>query len=207
MPFHVQVERGHRRAAIFNLDPERLAREVVGPWVQGRRLALGDREWQPRDSAVTILEGPELAAEDLAHGRGWDRALSSSRDVTADVLDQAAAPRVAVLAGSPADEQEVGAALARNGVDVVGWADVRAAITSGRAGSLAGIVVAVAIRDSDPGARILFDAGLAAGALRGRAVVVCLGGATPPAELDDLLTVSLDPEDDEAVRSLTARLR
>jgi hypothetical protein len=207
MAFHVQVERGHRRAALFNLDGDRLNREIVAPWLQGNPIALGDRDWEPRETRLTVIEGPELATSELAHGRGWDNARRSARDVTAEVLAQASVPRVAVLADGDEDERRLEAALARHGIETLTWPELKAAIIAGQAGSLGGTAVVVALRDAAPSAQVLFDAGLAAGALQGAVLVACLDGAAAPAALGDLHAAALDPEDQRSVTAMVARLR
>jgi hypothetical protein len=207
LPFHVQVERGHRRAAVFNLDGDRLNRDVIAPWLQGSPIELGDRDWEPRETRLTVIEGPELTTADLAHGRGWDNARRSARDVTADVLAQASIPRVAVLADSEQDERRLDVALARHGIDTLSWPELKAAIVAGRVSSLGAVAVVVALRDADPSAQVLFDAGLAAGALQGAVLVACLDGAAAPAALGDLHAAALDPEDGRSVTALVARLR
>ena len=207
MPFHVQVERAHRRAALFNLDGDRLNREIVVPWLHGNPIELGDRDWEPRETRLTVIEGPELATPDLAHGRGWDNARRSARDVTADVLAQAATLRVAVLADGDEDERRLEAALARRGIETLRWSELKAAIIAGRVDSLGATAVVVALRDAAPSAQVLFDAGLAAGVLQGAVLVACVDGAAAPAALGELHAAALDPEDERSVTALVARLR
>src|SRR5437588_2012923 len=103
MPFHVELRQGLRRASAFNLDPEKLRQVVLDPWRRGRPVELGEREWDPRESTIQILEGPPLAAPDLGMGRGWHNAERSAKDVTARLLERLAAEaaRVAVLAATP----------------------------------------------------------------------------------------------------------
>jgi hypothetical protein len=90
--FHVQVRHSFRRAWLFNLSAERLRVEVVDPWIAGRELELGDRRWQPRESDLRVIEGPELAPPDLAHGQGWNAAERSGREVTRELLATAPPP-------------------------------------------------------------------------------------------------------------------
>ena len=97
MAFHVEIRRGHRWAREFNLDRERLAREVLNPWTVRETIRLGDRDWEPVECSLLILEGPELAGHDLAFGRGWDRAQRSGRTVTRELV-AGAARDAAVLA-------------------------------------------------------------------------------------------------------------
>ena len=110
MPFHVEIRRSVRRAWAFNLDGDQVRHAVIEPWLAGRTLRLGDRDWLPRDSALRIVEGPELPPQDLAFGRGWGAAERAGEDVTRGLLGEAASARN----GSARDEVEaIGEALSR----------------------------------------------------------------------------------------------
>lgn len=102
MPYHVEIRRGFRRAWSFNFSEKRVAADVVEPWLAGRRFELGDREWDPRESSLRIIEGPELAAADLAHGQGWNAAERSGEDVTRQLLADAPPPRQVVVVAETA---------------------------------------------------------------------------------------------------------
>jgi hypothetical protein len=86
-----------------------VGRAVVDAWRAGSCLRLGDRDWLPRDCALRIVEGPELAPQELAFGRGWSAAERSSADVTRRLLGEAASTRAATDAGEIA---AIGEALA-----------------------------------------------------------------------------------------------
>ena len=43
------------------------------------RLSLGDREWDPKDSTLRILEGPQLSPPELAYGQGLAATPSAPR--------------------------------------------------------------------------------------------------------------------------------
>ena len=102
MVHHVQIRRSFRRAWLFNLTEERLQAEVLEPWIAGRQLEVGDRRWEPRESDLRIIEGPELGAPDLSHGQGWNAAERSGEDVTRKLLADAPPPtRVTLLAERP----------------------------------------------------------------------------------------------------------
>jgi hypothetical protein len=85
----------------FNLSEEQL-RAVVEPWVRGQYVDLGERNWNPHEATLTILEGPHLATNELSLGRGWSAALHASEDVTERVLGAAGEVAVATSA-TPAD--------------------------------------------------------------------------------------------------------
>jgi len=94
MPFHVEISAGFHRARVFNLSREDLITRVVGPWLEGRRIEMGDREWEPRTSSLKILEGPQMEQADLSFGQGWANAERGSENVTRSVLAAAPPPRV-----------------------------------------------------------------------------------------------------------------
>ena len=93
MPFHVEVSIALRHARVFNLSPEELRQTVLDPWLSGRSVELGDRKWNPEESELKVLEGPELGNPDLNFGQGWANAQRSAANVTARVLDAAQANR------------------------------------------------------------------------------------------------------------------
>src|SRR5437660_4819196 len=123
MAFHVELRQGLRRASAFNLGPEKLRHVVLDPWRRRRPVELGEREWDPRESTIQILEGPELAAPDLAMGRGWHNAERTAEDVTAPLLERLAAEAasVAVLATTTSGEETASEMLARLGVPLADW--------------------------------------------------------------------------------------
>ena len=93
MAFHVEISSGFRqRARAFNLDESSMRRDVLDPWIRGRRITLGDKDFEPRDSRLVILEGPALADTDLSLGRGWSNAEKVSENVTRRLVEAATAP-------------------------------------------------------------------------------------------------------------------
>jgi hypothetical protein len=109
--FHVELRRqkGSRRAWEFNLTRERLEGQVLTPWRAGRSVELGDRSWEPRESELRILEGPELELTDLARGQGPGNAERSARNVTRELLG-------AVDAADAVAAEIIGALRALDGV-------------------------------------------------------------------------------------------
>jgi hypothetical protein len=185
--FHVEIRRGRRWAREFNVAEARLRREILEPWTAGRAVRLGDREWEPAECSLRILEGPELAGPDLAFGRGWDRAERTGSDATGELVTDVAreAATVAVLAETDAGREAVLAALLALGIRAFGWPapDPPAALV-------------LAVETADPPRDWLFEAGAAVGAVGRRAVVVRLGDSPEPRELADLVTA--DPGSDLA---------
>ncbi|MGN6257967.1 MAG: hypothetical protein ACTHN3_09510 [Solirubrobacterales bacterium] len=89
MSFHVEVTSGLRRARAFNLSGEEVRQQLLEPWLSRRAVELGDRKWDPEESELRVLEGPELSNPELSFGQGWANAERASEDVTARVLGAA----------------------------------------------------------------------------------------------------------------------
>ena len=89
MAFHIEVRSGVRHARAFNLGAEQLRAGVLEPWVGGRSIELGDRKWDPEESELRVLEGPELSNPELSFGQGWANAERASAEVTQRVLGAA----------------------------------------------------------------------------------------------------------------------
>jgi hypothetical protein len=206
VPFHVEIRHALRRARVFNLSEERLRSEVVEPWRRGGLLELGDHEWDPGESELMILEGPELAQSQLALGRGWSNAERSATDVTAQVIREAAAQAllVAVLAQTTAGRDTAVRLLGQAGIRTADWVELRTRID---AAQIPQVVALLVVERANLDGAWLFEAGLAVGVLGGRAVVAQLGEEPPPAELRDLALVRLYPEEPASVQALADRLR
>ncbi len=116
--FHVELRQFPHNACKFNLTEAEVG-EIVEPWSREEWIEVGERKWSPHQARLTVLEGPHLAVEDLAMGRGWRNAQHRSRDVTEHVIAQALASSSAAsaIAGPIAAPSAAGtsAALAENG--------------------------------------------------------------------------------------------
>jgi hypothetical protein len=212
--FHVEIRRSLRRARAFNMSEEKLRHTVIEPWRGGRPVELGDQQWDPVESVLRILEGPELGQPELALGRGWNSAERSATDVTARVLREAAVLLVAVLAETPAGHETASRLLNEIGVRTADWAAVRARILAAatvvpRVPRQSGepVVALLLVERGAPSGGWLFEAGLALGALGGRAVVAQLGDEPPPAAIRDLGLIRLDPDEPASLHALAERLR
>lgn len=185
MAFHVEIRRGRRWAREFNLDAARLRHDILESWAAGRVVHLGDRDWEPAECSLRILEGPELAGPDLAFSRGWDRAEHSGKVVTRDLVAEAAreAATVAVMAETESARDAVMAALRDLGVQAVDWPAPEAPAA-----------LVLAVETPDPPRAWLYEAGAAVGAVSRRAVVARLGDAPAPPELDDLASAGPAPD-------------
>jgi hypothetical protein len=211
MAFHVEISSGFRqRARAFNLSEARLRATILDPWIRGRPIALGDKEWEPRDCKLIVLEGPELADTDLTMGRGWSNAERTAENVTRRLIDDAAAPSkpvVAILAEDEAAQAEVARMLERLELETAPWAELRARILSPPAQATGPGYAAVLVTDStEPAGSWLFNAGLARGALGPRAVVAQLGDSAIPAQLAGVDVIRLVPGDEGSIRALGDRL-
>jgi hypothetical protein len=208
VPFHVEISRGFRRARAFNLDEEKLRSTILDPWMRGRVIVLGDKDWEPRDCKLVILEGPELPDTDLSMGRGWSNAEKSAENVTRKLVVEAATPRlaVAVVAESPPGETALTGMLDQLELERLAWAELRARILLGPGAPSGSAYAAVLVIDGEPSASWLFDAGLALGALGSRAVLVQLGDGGIPAQLSGLDLLRLRPGDQGSLRALGDRL-
>jgi hypothetical protein len=94
VPFHVEIRGALNHARTFNLSLEELRRTVLEPWLTSRQVELGEREWDPRESSLRILEGPHLETPDLSFGQGWSNAERASEDVTQRVLETTETPKL-----------------------------------------------------------------------------------------------------------------
>jgi hypothetical protein len=198
--YHVEIRRGRRWAREFNLSEEALRESVLDPWVRGRPVLLGDREWEPGECELRVLEGPELSPPDLAFGRGWGAAERSGSDVARELIGGAAreASRVAVLAEADTSRAPIAEALGELGLRSVPWST---ALLTGDDESRP-VAVVLAVESEEPGREWLYEAGSAVGALGGRAVVVRMAPVSPPPELADL--ESIEPGDALAARLAAA---
>jgi hypothetical protein len=127
VPFHVEIAGGFHLARVFNLNREDLAAKVVGPWLEDRTIEMGDREWQPRDSSLTILEGPRMETEDLSFGQGWANAERASKNVTREVISQAPPPTYpdAFVIETATPEAVTADVVGGHGGEAIQWSEAR----------------------------------------------------------------------------------
>lgn len=170
---------------------------------------LGDKDFEPRDSRLVILEGPELADSDLSMGRGWSNAEKASENVTRRLVEAArtpaGGPTVAVLAAEPS-EAVVRRMLEQLELSTVPWAELRARILGSPVANGPGYAAILVVEGSTPSASWFFDAGLARGALGPRAVVVQIRDAAIPAPLAGVEVTRIEPGEAASIRALGDRL-
>jgi hypothetical protein len=210
MAFHVEISSGFRqRARAFNLDEAKLHDTILDPWMSGRPIALGDKEWEPRDCKLIVLEGPELDDTELSMGRGWSNAEKTGENATRRLLDAASGPSkpaVAILAEDGSAQADIARMLEALDLPIAPWAELRARILSPPVERSGPGYAAVLAAGGEPTASWLFDAGLARGALGQRAVVAQLGDAAIPAQLAGIDVIRLVPDDEGSLRALGDRL-
>jgi hypothetical protein len=211
MPYHVEVRQGRRRARVFNLSEAELRDRIVDPWRLGGPLELGDRRWERREAELRILEGPTLAAVDLAYGQGWNRAERTARDVSDALLRGGGGSAVAVLAPDAGSAEVAADLLRRLGLQPVSWAAARRQIVAWAAdpeGAVSlEIAAALLVCVPVPPPPWLLDAGLALGALGARALPVQIDGLLQPELLRDLDILPLEAGPQADLTPLAARLR
>jgi len=83
VPFHVELSSPMSHARLFNLSREELRACVIEPWLAGRAFELAESEWEPRESALKILEGrhldnPDLPQNTMADAERWAAGLTRS---------------------------------------------------------------------------------------------------------------------------------
>lgn len=144
MPFHVELSAGINHARAFNLSREQLLSQVVAPWLEDLPIELGERDWQPAESELKILEGPRLGGPDLSFGQGWANAERSSENVTRRELAAAPAPAQpdAFVVESNEPGQTVAELIADHEAKPVAWSDARGRI-DGRDPRVAAVILVV----------------------------------------------------------------
>ena len=83
--FHIELRKFPHSAWRFNLSEGEL-RAILVPWARDEWTEVGERNWNPHESKMTILEGPKLEPQDISMGRGWRNAQRRSEDITDKTL-------------------------------------------------------------------------------------------------------------------------
>ena len=209
MAFHLEVSRSLNRARLFNLDEAGLSR-VLAPWAQGQPVEIGEREWDPGESELTVLDGPVLEPPDLAMGQGWNNAAKVSRDVSREVLERARADAsqpyaVAVMADEHETHSAIESVLHGLGLRAIDWSAARAGILDPEASAYAAGAVAAVVAVEEPTTALTFEVGMAMGAFGGRVVVLQVEPGILPGELAATDPIRIDRP--EWPQALAERLR
>ncbi len=93
--YHVELRQFPHNFCRFNLSEQELREVVLDAWAREEWLEFGERKWNPHEASLTVLEGPPLALQELAMGRGWRNAQRRGEDVTERIV---AARRAALAA-------------------------------------------------------------------------------------------------------------
>ena len=79
--YHLEMRLFPHNAWSFNMSEAEVTAVVV-PWARKEWVEVGERKWNPHESTLTVLEGPQLALDQLKMGRGWRAAQRTGADVT-----------------------------------------------------------------------------------------------------------------------------
>jgi hypothetical protein len=102
--FHIELRQFPHNMCHFNMTEQELFAQIVDGWAQEQWIEMGDRKWNPHQSKLIVLEGPQIPVEQLSMGRGWPTAQRQGEDVTERVIaqaKQAAQPVAAQPAAAP----------------------------------------------------------------------------------------------------------
>ena len=121
--FHVELRQFPHNVNRFNLAAADL-HALLDPWAREQAVELGDRRWSPHTAHLKVIEGPELALQQLKMGRGWRAAERGGADVTERELAAArervaAAPATVSASPEPAAPSVPAGGLAA-GVELAG---------------------------------------------------------------------------------------
>jgi hypothetical protein len=151
VPFHVEVSSPLHHARVFNVEEAEL-QQILSLWISGQTFELGEQEWEPRESKLTILAGKQLEGPDLAFGQGWSNALRSSEDVTAQMVEatEAQSPLPTVVSVEADSVDAAVAELASGGAaEPVDWNAAKARI-DGRDPAVAAVILVVRPSETGP---------------------------------------------------------
>jgi hypothetical protein len=109
--FHIELRQFPHNMCHFNMTEQELFDTVVMAWAREQWIELGDRKWNPHQSKLKVLEGPEIPIEQLSMGRGWPTAQRLSEDVTERVLAQAKQAQATQAHATEAQDVPAGAGV------------------------------------------------------------------------------------------------
>jgi hypothetical protein len=140
--FHVEISAGYNHARVFNLSREDVIAKVVQPWLENRVIEAGEREWEPSESQLRILEGRRMENADLSFGQGWANAERACEDVTGAIVAEAPPPTLpdAYVIEAEAPETVSAGIVGEHGGRAVHWSDAQRWI-DGRDPELAAVIL------------------------------------------------------------------
>jgi hypothetical protein len=101
--FHFELRHFPANFARFNLTEAQLRSMILDRWTKEEWVEVGERKWNPQQAKLTVLEGPEIALDQLTMGRGWRNAQRHGRDVTEEILARARDAQTAKSASGNSD--------------------------------------------------------------------------------------------------------
>jgi hypothetical protein len=84
--YHVQLKQRRNAASAFNLSADDVRSRFATPMIADHVFDYAEKEWNPRETRLTVLEGRELRIDELGLGRGWPNALRTGTEVTDQFL-------------------------------------------------------------------------------------------------------------------------
>jgi len=84
--FHVQLRQRRDTASAFNLSQDDVRARFVTPMVTDRVFDFAEKQWNPRETQLTVIEGRQLRPDELGLGRGWPNAKRIGTEVTDQFL-------------------------------------------------------------------------------------------------------------------------
>lgn len=123
MSFHVEIRSPLHHVRVLNVNDTELHGAVLDFWVAGLPFKFGDQDWEPRESRLTILAGPEIEVETA--DAGWRNALRTADDVTRPMLEkaEASAPsRIAIVVEADSVEAALRDLRSGRAPEQISWA-------------------------------------------------------------------------------------
>jgi hypothetical protein len=101
--FHIELRHFPANFARFNLTEAQLRSMILDRWTKEEWVEVGERKWNPQEAKLTVLEGPEIALDQMTMGRGWRNAQRHGCDVTEEILARARDAQTAKSAAGKSD--------------------------------------------------------------------------------------------------------
>jgi hypothetical protein len=87
--FHLQLRQFPHNHCQFNLTAADVS-SFAELWLRGDWLTVGERQWNPRQAKLTIIEAPQVESAQLSMGRGWRHVERTGQEVTHRVIAETA---------------------------------------------------------------------------------------------------------------------
>lgn len=87
--FHLQLRQFPHNHCQFNLTAADIS-SFAELWLRGDWLTVGERQWNPRQAKLTVIEAPQVEGAQLSMGRGWRHVERTGQEVTQRVIAAAA---------------------------------------------------------------------------------------------------------------------